>query len=474
MWRPIIYLIAVTLLICADLNAQDQQDYSLPPDLPAENMITVGEIYIAGNRQTRDAIILREIPLKTGEQLNLATLVKRFETARRQLLNTTLFTHVIVAAKNISHQTIDIEVEVKERNYLFPVPQFRPVDRNLNQWLFEKGANLGRVNYGAKIFYNNATGNNDKLRMGITAGYTRQFNISYDRLYINNNMKWGLKFSFAAGKNHELNYNTVNDKQVFLKDDDDFVRYFSNTSVQLTYRPAIKTRHSFGIGFSTERISDTIHALNPGYFAGRKKRVGYPGFYYNVTFFDLDYIPYPTKGYAFDITAGKSGVNKYFNVWQVHAKALGAWPVSDNSFITSNFYAGIKFPFRQPYFNQRMLGYGDVFMQGFEYFVIDGAAGTFLKTALNRRLFDFNIKTPTRKKSTVVSHIPFGIFGKVFTNAGYVYNPDPGENSLSNTFLWSGGIGLDIVTWYDITVKLEWSFNCLGQNGLFLHRKTIF
>jgi hypothetical protein len=136
-------------------------------------------------------------------------------------------------------------------------------------------------------------------------------------------------------------------------------------------------------------------------------------------------------------------------------------------------YAGIKVPFRQPYFSQRLLGYGDVYMQGFEYFVIDGAAGAYLKAALNRRLFDFNIKTPSKKNSPAF-HIPFGIFGKVFANTGYVYNPEPGENSLSNTFLWSGGIGIDIVTWYDITVKLEWAFNSLGQNGLFLHRKTIF
>lgn len=71
-------------------------------------------------------------------------------------------------------------------------------------------------------------------------------------------------------------------------------------------------------------------------------------------------------------------------------------------------------------------------------------------------------------------HIPFAVYGKVFGNSGYVYQPDPGENTLSNTMLWSGGIGIDIVTLYDVTIKLEWSFNSLGQNGLFLHRKTIF
>jgi hypothetical protein len=157
----------------------------------------------------------------------------------------------------------------------------------------------------------------------------------------------------------------------------------------------------------------------------------------------------------------------------VHGKFLGLWPVSKKDFISTNVYAGIKAPFRQPYFNQRMLGYGDVYMQGYEYFVVDGVAATYLKAAMNRRLFDFNIKTPAAKNIRS-SHIPFGIYGRVFGNTGYVYNPEPGENTLANKMLWSAGIGLDIITWYDITLKLEWTFNSVGQNDLFLHRKTIF
>ena len=181
----------------------------------------------------------------------MSTLVKKFDLARRQLKNTALFTEVIVAADRISGDTIHVAVEVKERWYIFPMPYFRPVDRNLNQWLVEQNGSLQRVNYGAKLYYNNATGSNDKLRVGITAGYTRQVNFSYDRLYIDKKLKWGLKFGFNAGNNHEINYNTINDKQVFLKDENRFIRRFTNTTIQFTDRRSIKTGHSFGIGFIT-------------------------------------------------------------------------------------------------------------------------------------------------------------------------------------------------------------------------------
>ena len=90
-----------------------------------------------------------------------------------------------------------------------------------------------------------------------------------------------------------------------------------------------------------------------------------------------------------------------------------------------------------------------------------------------RELFSFSIKAPG-KKSALPLRIPFRFFPKVYGNAGYVHNPLPGENTLPNKMLYSAGIGIDILTAYDFTLKLEWTFNQLGQNGLFLHRKSIF
>ena len=450
-------------------------------------LVVVGDIVLVGNKKTKEIIVLREIPFKKGEVYPLNVLVKKMEEARRNLMNTALFSSAMVAAKNIETNPpvgqegkIDIVVELKERWYLFPMPVFRPVDRNLNQWLVEKKANLDRVNYGAKIYYNNATGRNDKIRVGLLNGYTKQISFSYDRPYIDKKLKWGMKFSFAAGKNREVNYNTINDKQIFLKDENNYVRSFTSASAELTYRKAIKTRHSFGIGFSTEKVKDTIVALNPSYFKTGHNRISFPGLYYTLNYYDLDYNPYPTKGYAAQVSIGKNGFNSIINIWQLHAKGLAIWPLSSTkgpagkSFFSLNVYGGIKLPFKQPYFNQRFLGYGDVFMQGFEYYVVDGVAGGYMKTTFTRQLLNFTVKTPVVKKGKESHKIPVRIFGKAYGNTGYVYNPQPGDNSLSNKMLYSGGFGIDILAFYNITFKLEWTFNSLGENGLFLHRKTTF
>jgi outer membrane protein assembly factor BamA len=468
----------IALLLCSlYLSAQQTNPVAITDStaaLHSGTAVIVGEIVFTGNKKTKDFIILREIPFRPGEAYQLEDLVKKFEVARRQLMNTALFNSVIVAAKKIEENKIDVLVEVHERWYLFPLPFFKTVDRNLNQWVVEHKASLDRINYGAKLSYYNATGRNDKLRLSLMNGYTKQLSFGYDRPYFDKKLKWGMKFAFATGKNREVNYTTVNDKQVFFKDENKYVRHFTSANAELTYRRAIKTRHSIGIGYINERVSDTVVQLNQKYFQYDQNRISFPVIYYNMIYLDLDFIPYPTKGYAAEVSVSKSGFNKSQNEWGLTVKGLAYWPVLSESFFNLNAYGRIKLPFKQPYFNQRLLGYGDAFMQGFEYNVIDGVAGGYLKASLVNELLNFSIRAPAIKKGTEATKIPVRIFGKIFGNTGYVYNPEPGENGLSNKMLFAGGIGLDILAFYNITFKLEWTFNSLGQNGLFLHRKSTF
>ena len=470
------FCLVATLICCQQLLGQGSGEIKINGTAPVstpDSLVTIGEILITGNKKTKAYIILREIPFKSGEKYTLEVVVKKFEDARRQLMNTTLFHSVVVAAKNFIENKVTVSVDLKERWYLFPWPYLKPVDRNLNQWIVEQNASLSRVNYGGKLLYNNATGRNDKLRLYFIGGYTRQFSFSYDRLYIDKKLKWGLNVGFAIGKNREVNYNTDKDKQVFLKDNDIYLRNFLTANAELTYRRAIKTRHGFGVSYITEEVKDTVLSLNPSYFQDGQNSIRYPVLYYNLGYFDLDYIPYPTKGYAAQVFFSKKGFDQDINVWELSAKGLGSWHLAPKLYFSLNIFGGIRVPFKQPYINQRFLGYGDVFLQGYEYYVVDGVAGGYLKTTLTREILNFNVRVP-QKKGKIPLHIPIRIFGKVYGNSGYVHNPQPGNNFLSNKMLYSGGFGIDILTFYDVTFKLEYSFNQLGQNGLFLHRKTIF
>ncbi|MBI5858964.1 MAG: hypothetical protein HZB42_15130 [Sphingobacteriales bacterium] len=435
---------------------------------------TVGKIAISGNHKTKSFIILREIPFSEGEDYSLKDLVGKFEDARRQLMNTSLFHSAVVAVKEFEGFKVNILIEVKERWYLFPAPFFKPVDRNLNQWIVEQKAKLNRVNFGLRLHYYNITGVNDKLSGIVGVGYTKQFSLKYDRLYFDKKLKWGFTIGFSTGKNKEVNYNTINDKQVFIKDDNTFLGNFTNAFALLTYRRKIKTRHSFGLAYSSSKIGDTVLSLNPSYFKTGIQKISYPELFYNLSYFDVDFIPYPTKGYTAQFTFTKKGFSDAINLWQFVIKGSGSWHMGAKSFFNINLFTTVKLPSGQSYFNRQLLGYGDAYMQGYEYYVIDGVAGGFLKAGYHHDLFNFNIRIPPVKKGKEAQHIPFRIVGKLYGNTGYVHNPQPGDNGLSNKMLYSGGFGIDIVTFYDLTLKLEYSFNQLGENGLFLHRKSIF
>jgi outer membrane protein assembly factor BamA len=485
MQRLNIYLITLVIsVIFCKAKAQQVQDNhpTLPSDIVSSDVKTeepvtapfiIRNIFIVGNRKTKEAVILREIPFKTGDRFQLQQLVTKFEDARRQLMNTTLFHEVVVALKSFDAYNVDVLINVKERWYIFPVPYFKVVDRNFNQWLVQHKASMNRVNYGVKLIYNNVTGYNDKLNIWFMSGYTKQISMNYDRLYIDKKMKWGAKFGFALGKNKEVNYNTINNKEVFLKDTNNFIRSFVKSNFELTYRRAIKTRHRFGIAYTEERVEDTIVKLNPTYFNSGRNKIRYPELYYTMSFHDVDYIPYPLKGFETIIGFSKKGFNHIVNVWELNILTGNYWQILPKTYLSINTAANLKLPFKQPFFNSHLLGYNELAMQGYEYYVIDGVAGGCVKTTLSKELFKFNIPLTLSKRQTINS-IPFRIYGKIYGNAGYAYNPQPGSNSLTNRMLYSGGVGLDIVTIYDINIRLEWSFNQIGQNGLYLHKQTNF
>ena len=125
----------------------------------------------------------------------------------------------------------------------------------------------------------------------------------------------------------------------------------------------------------------------------------------------------------------------------------------------------------QPFYNQGLIGYGDLYLRGLDRYVIDGTASAVLKNTLYRQLLNFDIPLV---RGSAHDHIPFRIYATAFSDYGYAYNRDFRGNSLVNRALYTAGFGIDIVTFYDLSFKFDYSFNQLGQNGLFLHIRNDF
>jgi hypothetical protein len=77
-------------------------------------------------------------------------------------------------------------------------------------------------------------------------------------------------------------------------------------------------------------------------------------------------------------------------------------------------------------------------------------------------------------RGTAHDHIPFHIYAKAYVDVGYVYDKYFNFNSMVNSPLYTGGVGIDVVTFYDFVFRAEFSMNQLGEKGVFFHIRNDF
>jgi len=432
----------------------------------------IKHIIISGNKRTREETILRELSFREGEAFLLNELVDKFAETKKQLMNTGLFRSVVVSLNSLRGYDVYVSIAVEERWYIYPIPFIKVVDRNFNEWIVKQGMNLNRVNYGIKLTHNNTTGRNDRLELYFVNGFTKQVAIRYNNLFLDRDMKWAMGFNVGWGKNHEVAYNTVNDKQVAYKNNNEFVHSFLHAGMEVSYRRAIKTKHTFGVSYKYDNVDDTLFHLNPLY-AAQQKVVRYPELNYTMRHNNVDFIPYPRDGYIAEIGVTKKGFTKDVNLWQLTTKASAYWPLSHKYYFNLRLAGVVKAPFKQSYITRHLLGYSDLYMQGYEYNVIDGVLGGYGKAVMARQLLNTAVRIPSQKIDRL-NHMPIAVYAKVYANAGYVYDPTPGYNQLKNRMLYSSGVGLDFVLLTNFVFKLEYSVNGFGQKGLYLHHRDHF
>ncbi len=458
---------ALLLLMVFVAAAQDSSVHHSPPD-----SFIIHHIILVGNHKTKDDIILRELPFAEGDTIANNDLTKKLILAKQQVVNTSLFLDVNVATTDVDSNQIDIAVTVKERWYFLPVPYFRLVDRNFNQWWTVYHRNLNRVNYGVKLIQNNVSGRNDNAYLWLITGYSHQVAARYDMPFIDKHLHQGLSFATAFSRQREINYGTDKDnKQLFYKGNN-FVRQQFRAEVSYLYRPAIKTKHSITFRWMDEKLNDTILQLNPNYFPYSRIHIGYPVITYKMQYSDADNIVYPTNGFVGDVSFIKKGFGSVMNLWQLNYHAKYTMPLYPHTQLQLQSAGLLSLPFKQPFFNKQIVNYySDFFIQGLEYYVIDGVAATINRATLRQQIFSYDIKNPLHLKNHDI--IPVKVYLKGYGNAAYVYDNQM-QSRFNNKFIATYGLGLDIVTVYDIVIRLEYSFNQYGDHNLYLHSKGDF
>ena len=442
-------------------------------DSNSTTKVLVRSIKVKGNRKTKEYIILREVQFKPGDSILTSSIGKAFELARQQVYNTTLFNEVVVDLTMPSAFEIDVVISVKERWYIYPAPQFQLVDRNLNEWWVKNNHDLSRVNYGIKFVHYNSSGRRDPFRLYLINGYTRNISFSYSQPYSNRKLTQGFGIGGGFSQNREMPYKTSYDNQVMFFKQDEFVKKNLYGNVSMRLQKGILSRQTLNLGYSYLEVNDSIISpkYNPAYFNEAVSTKNIVDLSYTWQYANVNNIAYPLKGVTATAVLLKRGLGFTggINLLSTELNFNKYWAHSRNWFTSIQLFGNIKLPFEQAYINQRALGYGETNLRGLEYYVVDGVAYGLVKATLRKKIFSFAIPFPI--KSSTHTSIPFTFFAKTYADAGFSYNKRDYLTNLNNRLLYSGGFGIDILTLYDVHLRFEYSFNQLGESGLFLRSR---
>lgn len=435
--------------------------------------IIITNIKLEGNKRTKDRIIFRELSIVPGDTIFVRELETLLIKTRNRIFNTGLFLKSDVIL--IGDSTLrELQIVVKERLFTYPLPILSLADRNFNEWWYTRNHDFSRIDYGINFIKKNVRGMNETLRLKVNAGFSTKAELTYTIPYLDRKQRIGLTLFTGIIENKKIPYRTLDNELAFYEGKS-FVRRRITGNVTFSYRRRFYEFHSLTLGFFTNRIADTIAVLNPDYFLNQRLQQNYFDLKYTFTYDRRDITYYPLHGFYIKIEADKQGLinSDDVNIFSLRTEGSVYKPLGKGFFVAAGTALKYSTPSKQPYFNIRGLGYMKDYISGYELFVIDGSSYSLFKSNIKYRLFKTEKKLgflPAEK----IRSIPLTLYLKTYFDTGYVIDQTdtPGNAILANQWLWGGGAGFDLVTYYDLVFRFEYSVNKQLQTGLFLSLKA--
>lgn len=311
------------------------------------------------------------------------------------------------------------------------------------------------------------------MTLTLQHGYTRQYMLEYQLPYFDKNLRQGFGIFFSYSHNREINFQSVNNKQDYFKQDYFLKQQFS-LGLNYTYKKAIRLIHKISLTYNAFKVKDTVLKLNPDYFPDNHLTQEYFQLSYDIDYTGADVWAYPLHGFNVDanILRRGFGILGKVNETEISVDAAKYWELFPKTFAEMEFLGKTHFPATQPYFLLQEMGYGKDYLRGMEYFVLESNHFGILQNTLKQEVLHWRVHTSALPKQFAT--IPIQVYLKVYGDIGYSYKKDPGASMLDNEFLYTYGAGVDFVSFYDAVLRVEYSFNRLGQKGLFLHFNSTF
>lgn len=437
-------------------------------------------IEVLGNRKTKTEVILREMSISSEQCTPVCDIGAVLEANRLLLMNTLLFNEVrLNAFYSKDSMSVAIRVQITENAFFVPFPTIELADRNVNVWWREQGASWRRINIAIWATHYNLTGNNDKLKIVGQVGYTQKIELQYLRPAVNFKRTVGFEIGGRFERNKEVAVYSESNRLTFVRERGNYLIKKYSFDLAFFWRPKLFSQHLLRIGFEKIEADAKIVSFQNESLLGRSNFLNDPFIQYTYTFDSRDQKPYPTKGKLIKLLLRKDGIGFSANERKsISMTASGTF--YKNVYRKINLEYHLKGQYQYwlgipNWYHSKALGYSDDYLRGYEYYVVDGNSWLLSKATLRFPLVNHIIKLGKVMPIQGFRNIPLRWYLTAYTDQGVANDPYFALNDqISNRFLFSYGLGIDCVAFYNWLMQAQISRNHLGEMGLFLHYKTSF
>lgn len=433
--------------------------------------ITIHSIIITGNKKTKEKTILRQLAFKTGDEIAIVDTAKIIELSTNRLLNISLFTKVKVSFKknDLNNKNLQATVTVTERWYFFPSPYFKIVDRNFNTWWRQYNFNLKRVNFGAQLKHFNLTGRNDVIEFAAYGGFSSNAQLKYRLPQLGKKQIYGFETEVKYKTRRTTHVNSIDNKQIFYPASvpgifEDPTQKGFKLIASISRQKNVNITQHVGIKYENNQISNQIQQLEntPDFFPNNNKQFQYFSLFANIKFDFRNLTAYATKGWYHKTEFTQSGLGLLNTAQQTKLVVNTTYYHSFNKRISTlnNLKIQLSHQNQPNYYLTEAMGYGSNDVRGYERFIVDGQHFLLQRNALRYELLNFTIKPPILHKIKQIQNVPVSVLPKIYFEHGKVWDKYfTQQNPLTNKWLFGYGIGIDVVTFYDVVASIEYSVN---------------
>ena len=450
---------ATLFFFCVSYRSLAQENPST-----SDGKYAVNEIFILGNKKTKSSIILRELGIQKGMRFDSSSLQMAIDSAQIRIYNTNLFNSAELQPLYSTQDQVDLLIKVEERWYFYPSPFLRIADRNIMDWIINRDSEIERFNAGLKLDQYNFRGRNERLRFVGQIGFERRFALGYILPYIEKTQRHGLGFELVYNEREKMPYITEDHLPTYINEEQiNRTSWFGE--IRHSFRPSYYSTHYTSIGFNQTQISDTIASdgLNPNFLGSGTTNQQYLFLQYNYVHDLRNNRNFPTQGQILRFSLQQRGIGIFndISIFSVQAIYNRYFELNRNFYYATGFTGYFSTPRQQPYFNYSGLGYNGILARGFELDVIEGPRYFLYKNSLRKLIFKGKKDMSKFMPVAQFNDFKLGLYAKLIADFGYVENYPNYEISsrLTDTLLYSLGAGLDIVTIYDLVLRLEYTYN---------------